>query len=152
MNLARLVSGGQTGADRAALEVGRELGIPIGGWCPAGGLAEDLPEPPGLLALFPELTPTESADSRVRTERNVRDADATLILLPPYVASPGSLLTLDLARRLGKRHLVADPAHHALVANWLRPGTVLNVAGPRESQAPGIHDATVRLLRAVLGG
>ncbi|MBO9523955.1 MAG: putative molybdenum carrier protein [Nocardioidaceae bacterium] len=149
MTVARLVSGGQTGVDRAALEVGRERGIPIGGWCPAGGLAEDLTEPPGVLRLFPELTPTESADPRERTERNVRDTDATLILLPPSVVSPGTLLTIDLARRLGKRHLVADPAHHGLVRSWLPPG-LLNVAGPRESEAPGIHDAVAVLLRAIL--
>lgn len=155
MHMAKLVSGGQTGADRAALEVGRELDIPIGGWCPAGGWAEDLTEPPGLLALFPELTPTESVDPAVRTRRNVSEADATLILLPPGAVSAGTMLSLDLARGLGKHHLVADPAHRGVVSDWLRrigDGIVLNVSGPRESQSPGIHDAAVELLRAVLGG
>lgn len=151
MSIARLISGGQSGADRAALEIGRELGIPIGGWCPAGGWAEDLPEPPGVLALFPELTATESDDPDERTRRNVSEADATLVVLPPGVGTPGSLLTIELARRSGKRLLVANPAHQGVVRTWLRPGIVLNVAGPRESQAPGVHDATARLLRAVLG-
>jgi hypothetical protein len=150
VSIARLISGGQTGADRAALEVARELGIPVGGWCPANGWAEDLPEPPGLLALFPELTPTREQDHAVRTECNVHDADATLILLPPYDASPGTLLTLDAARRLGKPHLLADAAHHRLVGAWLPDGCVLNVAGPRESEAPGLHEATTTLLRAIL--
>jgi hypothetical protein len=152
--VVRIVSGGQTGVDRAALELGRRVGIPIGGWCPAGGWAEDLTEPPGLLALFPEMKPTPSADTRQRTRWNVRDSDATLILVRDGVVSPGTALTIELAEELGRPHLVADVHEVDIVRTWLDqlpPGTVLDVAGPRESQAPGIHDAAVALLGRMFG-
>jgi hypothetical protein len=153
--VARIVSGGQTGVDRAALESGRRTGIPIGGWCPAGGWAEDLTEPPGLLALFPELQSTPSTDARERTLWNVRDSDATLVLVREKVASPGTAATVDHAVALGRPHLVADVEDVAAVRSWLSSladGTVLNVAGPRESQAPGIHGEALALLDAVLAG
>jgi hypothetical protein len=151
---ARIVSGGQAGVDRAALEFGRRAGIPIGGWCPAGGWAEDLTEPPGLLALFPELRPTPSADSTQRTRWNVRDSDVTLILVRREARSPGTALTIEAAKELGRPHLVADVHDVEAVRSWLAElpdGVVLNVAGPRESQAPGIHSEADALLDAVLG-
>jgi hypothetical protein len=150
---ARIVSGGQSGVDRAALEVGRRTGIPIGGWCPAGGWAEDLTEPPGLLGLFPELRPTPSSDPSERTRWNVRDSDATLVLTRGDTVSPGTALTIDLLEELGRPHLVVDVADVETVRRWLATlpdGVVLNVAGPRESQAPGIHADATALLDAVL--
>lgn len=153
MSIGRLVSGGQTGADRAALEVGRALGIPVGGWCPVGGWAEDLPEPPGLLALYPELHATASSDPTERTEQNVRDSDATLVIQAPGVSSPGTAFTIETARRLELPLFVADPSQVEEVRAWLDElpdGTILNVAGPRESQAPGHHQACIHLLTAVL--
>src|SRR5688500_12855376 len=99
----RLVSGGQTGADRAALDVAMRLGIPYGGWCPNGGRAEDLPDAPGLLRAYPTLRETPTEDAAVRTEWNVRDSDATLLLTDlPDPLSGGSALTRDLAARLGR--------------------------------------------------
>ena len=151
--LRRIVSGGQTGVDRAALELGRATGIAIGGWCPAGGWAEDLADPPGVRALFPELHETPSSDPRVRSEWNVRDSNATLVLLRRDVDSPGTEATIEAVRRLGRAHLVADVGDVATVRTWLDglpAGVVLNVAGPRESEAPGIHDQAVALLAAVL--
>jgi hypothetical protein len=62
-----IVSGGQTGVDRAALDVAIELGIPYRGWCPKGGWAEDMLNPPGVLILYPELRETQDADPRQRT-------------------------------------------------------------------------------------
>lgn len=149
--VARLVSGGQTGVDRAALDVAVELGIPYGGWCPAGGWAEDLPEPPGLLAAYPLLQEAASRDPAVRTRRNVRDSDATLVVR--HSASPGTDLTEQSARRLGRPILVTrgDPAEVSAWLAALGPGIVLNVAGPRESEQPGAYDAARRLLRTVLG-
>ena len=147
--IARIVSGGQTGVDRAALEFGRRTGIPIGGWCPAGRLAEDLVEPPGLLALFPELMPTPTTDASVRTRWNVRDSDATLVVVREAVASPGTALTIAIAEELGRPHLVADVHDDESVRAWLAglpAGIVLNIAGPRESQAPGIQAETTALL------
>ena len=154
-DLGRIVSGGQTGVDRAALELGRRTGIPIGGWCPAGGWAEDLTEPPGLLALFPELRETSSADPRVRTEWNVRDSSATLVLIRRDVESPGTETAIEVVRQLGRAHLVANVGDVATVRTWLAglpSGVVLNVAGPRESEAPGIHAQAASLLAAVLDG
>ncbi len=145
----RIVSGGQTGVDRAALETARALGLPIGGWCPAGGWAEDLPEPPGLMAQFPELRETPSSEPAQRTEWNVRDSDATLVLTRGGVRSPGTAATVAIAERLERPHLVVDVGAPAIIDGWLRQlgrGLVLNVAGPRESQAPGIgRDARATL-------
>src|SRR5215217_2323846 len=92
----KIVSGGQTGVDRAALDVALELGIECGGWCPAGRQAEDGP----IDARYP-LRETPSADPAQRTEWNVRDSDATL-LLTTGAASPGTELTREVARRLGR--------------------------------------------------
>jgi hypothetical protein len=150
--IARIVSGGQTGVDRAALEFGRRAGIPIGGWCPARGWAEDLVEPPGLLAAYPELHPTPSLDPRQRTRWNVRDSDATLILVRHGAASPGTGLTIDIAEELGRPHLVADVRDVDAVRAWLAAlpaHAVLNVAGPRESHAPGIDAEAGALLDRV---
>jgi putative molybdenum carrier protein len=151
--VARIVSGGQTGVDRAALEVGRSAGIPIGGWCPAGGWAEDLTDPPGLLALYPELHATPSSDPAVRTRWNVRDSDATLVITRARATSPGTTLTVAIAEELGRPHLVADVTDVDGVRAWLHglpTGLVLDVAGPRESEAPGIHAEARALLEAVL--
>ncbi len=145
----RIVSGGQSGVDRAALQTGRDLGIPVGGWCPAGGWAEDVPD---VRALFPELREPDSTDPAERTILNVRDSDATLVLVRGGVVSPGTGLTLKVAVRSGKPHLLADVHHPQVVATWLAnlDEPVLNVAGPRESQAPEIFEQAGLLLRAVL--
>src|SRR5262247_3340324 len=76
----KIISGGQTGVDRAALDVAIECGMPWGGWCPKGGWAEDFPNPPGLLAKYPHLRETPLAHPLQRTEWNIRDSDATLII------------------------------------------------------------------------
>ena len=154
-HVARLVSGGQTGADRAALDWARAHGVERGGWCPRGGLAEDHPDPPGLLAEHP-LRETPSASYAQRTEWNVRDSDATLVLvLPGAEPTGGTALTLDLAVRLDRPHLLARTDDPAAVRTWLSTlpdASVLNVAGPRESTAPGIHAAVLALLEGVAGG
>jgi len=154
----RLVSGGQTGADRAALDVALRLGISYGGWCPRGGRAEDLPDAPGLLRGYPELRETPTEDSAVRTEWNVRDSDATLLLTDrPDSLTGGTALTRDLAVRLGRPFLVTSSSDAESVRAWLRAlceessdALVLNVAGPRESKEPGLYDAACRLLERVL--
>ena len=144
----RLVSGGQTGADRAALDVAIRLGIPYGGWCPRGGRAEDLPDPPGLLGTYPELVETPTTDSSVRTEWNVRDSDATLLLTDrPDSLSGGTALTRDLAVRLGRpggtggRHT----AHHGLRRHRDRRG----VRG-MEGQGPSRRDLSHEQARPLL--
>jgi hypothetical protein len=134
-----IISGGQTGVDRAALDVALALGISCGGWCPRGRRAEDGP----IDRRYP-LLETSGSDPVERTRRNVADADATLIVAP-LPLSGGSALTRVCAEKSGKILLVIDPttadAALAAVAGWLAehaPG-VLNVAGPRESESPGIY-------------
>jgi hypothetical protein len=151
---ARVVSGGQTGVDRAGLESARRAGIRVGGWCPAGGAVEDVAEPPGVRALFPELRETPSADPAQRTEWNVRDSDATLVIVRPGIDSPGTTLTVRLAEALGRPHLLAGVDDAARARAWLdalTPG-VLNVAGPRESEAPGIQAEAALLLDVLFAG
>jgi hypothetical protein len=153
--LAAVVSGGQTGVDRAALELGRRLGVAVGGWCPAGGWAEDLTDPPGLLVMYPELRPTPSDDPTQRTRWNVRDSHATLVLVRPGVSSPGTEATIALARNLARPHLVASVHDAGSVGPWLGalpPAIVLNVAGPRESEAPGIEAEALAVLLDALPG
>src|SRR5438309_682688 len=91
--LLRIISGGQTGVDRAALDAALACGVPCGGCCPQGRRAEDGP----IAARYP-LTETPSPDYPPRTERNVRDADATLILIKG-MPSGGTALTIEVARR-----------------------------------------------------
>src|SRR5262245_2006637 len=100
--LKKIISGGQTGVDRAALDVALELGIPGGGWCPKGRRAEDGPIPDR----YP-LTETPSEHYPQRTEWNVRDADGTLVLIRGQ-PQRGSALTIAVAERLAKPKLVVD--------------------------------------------
>lgn len=147
MDSMKIISGGQTGVDRAALDAAIELGMRYGGWCPKGGRAEDLPNPPGLLALYPHLRETPSAAPIQRTEWNVRDADRLLILIDNrgLTVSPGTLATCDFAVRFSKPHVAIDldaPDALARALAFLGEGkdeAALCVAGPRESEAPGIY-------------
>lgn len=142
-----IISGGQTGVDRAALDVALEWGLPCGGFCPRGRLAEDGP----LDDRYP-LTETPSADYAQRTEWNVAHSDATLIL---HRGRPrgGTALTVRLAIACGKPTRLVDLAQEVdprPVADWARAFRVLNVAGPRESQSPGIYEAAREFLRSVV--
>ena len=154
LGVEKIVSGGQTGADRAALDAARELGIGTGGWLPRGRRAEDgrLPES------YPGMIETESENPAVRTERNVRDSDATLIVSHGPLRG-GSALTLQCAGALGRPCLHLDlgaqgrAAAEPALREWLaeRRPRVLNVAGPRASGDPAIYEATRALLLAALG-
>ena len=136
-----IISGGQTGADRAALDFAIAHGIPHGGWCPKGRRAED-----GSLDARYQMRETGSKSYRQRTRRNVADSDATLILNLGELAD-GSLATRQLAKRASKPVCVvaldADDlaADVTRVCQWLAANAiaVLNVAGPRESKRPGIY-------------
>jgi len=159
----KLFSGGQSGVDRAALDVAVAHGISYGGWCPKDGWAEDFPSPPGLLAKYPKLTETPLADPAQRTEWNVRDADACLIIIDAggLQASQGTVLAQDLAHRYRKPLLVVDlsvPDSLRQAALWLRvqqarAGDTLKLAigGPRESEAPGIYTRALSFLGALMG-
>jgi len=156
MALASLYSGGQTGVDRAALDAAIALDIPYGGWIPKGRLAEDGPIP----HRYELLRETESPDYDVRTERNVRDTDATL-LLTFGPATGGTRFTKAVVIRLARPMLEIDlatadyPAATTTVRAWLAElgdGVRLNVAGPRASQAPLAYARARDLLLAVLRG
>lgn len=144
----RIVSGGQTGVDRGALEAAIALGIAHGGWCPRGRLAED-----GSVPSRYELVENDSSNYKVRTSQNVEDSDATLILHQRPI-SGGTLLTKRVAARLRKPYasFEIDDQNIDSIRNWLaevRP-QVLNVAGPRESLEPGIETRSAELLIRVL--
>ena len=145
----KIVSGGQTGVDRGALDAAIALGIPHGGWCPRGRLAED-----GTIPARYQLTETDSPEYRARTEKNVRDSDATLILYRGELKG-GTELTRQLAKRHAKPCLVVDldhPTDLEEIRQWLSQPqiTVLNVAGPRESQSPGISARAADFLNRLL--
>ena len=136
--IEKIVTGGQTGVDRAALDWAIKAGVAHGGWCPKGRLAED-----GCIPARYHLTETPSEDYAVRTEWNVRDSDATVIVSLHCAISGGTELTQMLAVALGKPwiHVHADLGVHLAVRQVQTclsesPVKILNVAGPRESEAP----------------
>ncbi len=146
--IEKIVSGGQTGVDRAALDWAVSAGIEHGGWCPKGRLAED-----GLIPFHYDLVETPSDDYAVRTEWNVRDSDATVIMSLRGSLSGGTELTYMLAVALGKPwlHVVADASVNQAVRQiqaFLSRHAVkiLNVAGPRESEEPGVGQFAMDVL------
>lgn len=145
----RVVSGGQTGVDRAALDVAIALAIPHGGWCPRGRLAED-----GRIPDRYQLQETDSADYAVRTEWNVRGSDATLILTRGEL-SGGTKLTAVLALRYSRPLTVVNLAETPLPTStlgWLLRHNIrtVNIAGPRESTCPGIYESAWTFLFPLL--
>lgn len=152
-----VVSGGQTGADRAALDAARLIGLPIAGFCPLGRVAEDGPIP----AEYP-LEETSTANPGQRTSMNVRLSTATILLhFEPLLLTGGSRLTQRSCEKHEKPLMLvrlhpqrsAGDEVIAGVLSWLRKHQVqsLNVVGPRESKAEGIYDAALEFLCSVLG-
>jgi len=146
-----IVSGGQTGVDRAALDVALELGLACGGWCPKGRLAEDGP----ISERYP-LRETVSDAYQERTIRNVVECDATLVLAPG-LPTAGTAFTVEAARTHGRPVLVIDldddVTTPAEAAAWItaRHVDTLNVAGPRESSSPGIRQRAKDFLLRMFG-
>ena len=145
MKLQKIISGGQTGADRGGLLVGKILGIPTGGTAPQGWITEQGPYPAlghtyGLVEGPPGYPE--------RTRLNVVDSDGTLIV--GNIHSPGSQMTLSTCIAEGKPHIV-NPVAPLLVA-WLTAHDIkiLNVAGNRESKNPGIREQVILLLQEAL--
>lgn len=163
--LRKVICGGQTGVDQAALRAAKDCGLEIGGWCPPGRESED-----GVIpAEFPlKETPHDwSPDApdvprSQRTEWNVRDSGGTLVIAPgdgnrsgcPTIPGPGTKWTIECARRYGRPVLVCsanDPSAKNKILKWLDTFAVkaLNVAGPSESESPGIGERVYALLRGV---
>lgn len=149
----KIVSGGQSGADRAALDWAIQKGIPHGGWCPKGRIAED-----GRLDSRYRLQETESEGYRQRTRQNVVDSDGTLILTTGEL-SGGTLTTQRFAERFGKPYLTIqldsgnelDRASRMLEWMVAYQIGVLNIAGLRESKRPGIYRMAISFLSQVAG-
>ncbi len=146
LHIQKIVSGGQTGVDRAALDLGMHLDIPIGGWCPKGRHAEDGPIP----SHYP-LQSTPSPQLSQRTAWNVRDSDGTLILTCG-IPTGGTALTIRLAKCQYKPCLVLDlhqNPHRTEVWAWLiqHDICILNIAGPRLSTYPAIYQLAYEFLK-----
>lgn len=164
--LTRVISGGQTGVDQAALRAARDCGLEIGGWCPPGRVCET-----GVISAEFPLTETEQERSpnapdvprSQRTEWNVRDSDGALVLAEagnrsgcPTISDAGTVWAMECAKRYGRLVLVcdiADPNAKEKIQEWLRRNQikVLSVGGPAESTSLGIGDRAYRLLRDVFG-
>lgn len=154
--ISKIVSGGQTGVDRAALDVAIYLDIPHGGWCPAGRRAEDGQIPDGY-----QLRETDQRDYSVRTERNVIESDGTLILFRNKL-SGGTDLTFRLAGKHRRPSICFDLDEdiasvtdtYQAFSKWIEANniSVLNVAGPRESSSQGIGMRAESFLVKALAG
>ena len=152
--ISEIWSGGQSGVDRAAHDAALALGVPIRGWVPRGRWAED----GRIVDRYEGLVETESPDVSVRTERNVRDSDATLILTfgPP---TGGTEWTRRCARALGRPVLVLDLESLDVeesvrqASDWCDalPAPVrLNLAGPRASKAPAMYGFARAIVAALI--
>lgn len=147
--LTKIISGGQTGVDRAVLDVAIAFNVACGGWCPKGRKAED-----GRIDDRYPLKETPTEDYARRTEWNVRDADAILILTWGAVIG-GTALTVDLAKEGNKPYIIIDLSSDpdvSSVINWINKNKIhtLNIAGPRESKHSGIHDAAFTFIEKLI--
>jgi hypothetical protein len=147
----KIISGGQTGADRAALDWAIKRGFQIGGWCPQGRLAEDGP----IADTYP-LKETPTSEYAERTRWNVRDADGTVIFSIAKELSGGSLATKHFARQLHKPWLhlsraTRDPANRLRAFVEKHQIHVLNVAGPRASVEPKVGEFVQETLEQAFG-
>lgn len=151
--LKKIVSGGQTGVDRAALDAAIKLGVPHGGWVPKGRLAEDGPLPP-LYKLIE--TPTDNYAER--TEKNVVDSDGTLII-SRGTPTGGTDFTRRMALKHGRQILHIDPALYrnpadaaSIIKSWINMSHIetLNIAGPRASKDPEIYAQALAIIVQML--
>lgn len=157
--IRKIVSGGQTGADRAGLDIAIKLEIPHGGWCPRGRIAEDGIIPEEYLLKCPADDDSDVREVNIyneRTKLNIRDSDGTLIFVPswplPENITDGTNLTIHEAERRNKPHFIVDLSKDQsfhLVADWTKKNRIetLNIAGPRESQCPGMYADTFSFLQ-----
>jgi len=153
-SLKTILSGGQTGVDRAALDVALKLKIHCTGWCPKGRLAED-----GIISALYPLKETKSIKPEVRTEQNVIDADATLILTKEHNLDKGSQYTIEMCKKHNKPILVLNLDDQSEVLSetfikWLSELQVktLNIGGPRESSIPGLYNSSKEILLTIISG
>ena len=152
--IAFIRTGGQTGVDRAALDVAKKFNIKIVGWCPKNGWAEDMPNSPGIRLLYHELKETPEEDVSQRTKWNIRDSHATLIISPKQSKlSKGTNLTEQTAKEYKRPYLKVDCEEDIDkiidFLNTLGNEITLNIAGPRESECPKAYQITTNILEKV---
>lgn len=155
-------SGGQSGSDRGAMDAAKHMGFPVSGWCPKGGWAEDYPEPPGVLELYPQMVETPSSNVIQRTEWNIRESSCCITLnAREKGTSPGTDAGFVFYEKYGIPHfeiyLDGQDAIDAQVAQacaWLDglddDAIVLGFGGPRESEYPGVYDIAFRVVGELL--
>ena len=161
--IEKIISGGQTGVDQAALDVAIALEIPYGGKCPRGRIHENgiIPQRFCNLEEIEGEFKTEKENYDARTKKNIEESDGTLIIVPslplPAKIKDGTLLTIQEVKNQQKPHLLIDlscpsETNEELIIDWAKKHdiTCLNVAGPRESNAPGIYHASQHLLSTAL--
>lgn len=152
--IEQVVSGGQTGVDQAGLRAASEAGIAVGGFCPKGGLDENKA---CILDQYPSLKEAKTSDPDERTKLNIDHSDGTLILVPSLPLADtirdGTRLTISYAEQQQKPNLTISLAEkeHTIerIQDWLTQHDIkiLNVAGPRESNAPGIYQSACNLFQ-----
>jgi len=156
-NLGKIISGGQTGVDQAAFRAARESGLMIGGWCPPGRICESGTIPPEFEL---EETPRERSSEALeiprslRTEWNVRDSEATLILQPRDYEDLGTTWAIRCANTYGRPFFECDPGDQdaaSKIREWLRglDVRILHVGGPSEGNVSGIGALASRVLLEV---
>ena len=138
----KIISGGQTGVDRAALDFALKNNMHCGGWCPKGRIAED-----GIISEKYPLQETLTSEYSERTEKNITDSDATLIIHTHKIDN-GTILSMKLCSKYNKPLFeinLVEGVNITELINWIQNNnfTVLNIAGPRESNSPGIYFKTL---------
>lgn len=157
-----LRSGGQSGADRGAMDAAQACGMVVEGWCPAGGWAEDYPDPPGVRALYPQMLETPLSDVAQRTEWNIRDSTCCIVL---NTSKKGTSHGTDIGYALYEKYsiphfeIVIDgkepiDAQVERACDWLRDlnddAIVLGFGGPRASEYDGIYDIAFNVAKSIL--
>ncbi|MCF8379556.1 MAG: putative molybdenum carrier protein [Bacteroidales bacterium] len=146
----KIISGGQTGVDRAALDFALKNKLKTGGWCPRGRKAED-----GVISDLYPLKETPSADYQQRTRKNIEESDGTLIIFNMQM-DKGTSLTFTYCNEINKPHFLIDlhlKKNKDDLFKWINDNNIriLNIAGPRESYSPGIYFMAKKRLESVLG-
>jgi hypothetical protein len=152
MQALYIISGGQTGVDRAALDFAMKYRFPCGGYCPKGRIAED-----GFISLNYPLTETSGSFYQERTRLNIKESEATLIFIADACYGKGTLFTYNLCKKMKVPFLVIDLTQDfgyniSACCEWLKHKNFckLNIAGNRESTSPGIYRLTSSFLSELL--
>ena len=159
--IEKIISGGQTGVDRAALDAAIALNIPYGGSCPKGRIDENgiIPKEYDALTEISGEFKTEKENYDTRTKYNIRDSHGTLILVPtlPSNIKDGTAVTIEEVEKQNKPHLKIDLSKSLenntdFIISWIKTHhiKILNIAGPRESNSKGIYKTSLELLKNVL--